>query len=197
MRKTVMSEPMILLRGQRVALAMPRAEMLPEYHRWENDPLTILGYGSQLPQSWETRSSGYERQAKSDRYIRFEVLQTEGENQPVGMTVLNIDHYVRSAEYTMLIAPEARGQGLAKEATSLTLDWAFHLAYLRTVWLKVLDRNVAGIRAYEAAGFRKGGRLRSSGHWLGQPCDEIIMDALPHDFTGPSVVKSLAEPGPK
>jgi diamine N-acetyltransferase len=189
-----MNEPRILLSGQRLALAAPRAEMLSEYHRWENDPSTILGYGSQLPQSWETRSAGYERQAKSDRYIRFEVLRTEAEPKPVGMTILNIDHYVRTAEYTILIAPEARGNGYATDATRLTLDWAFHLASLRMVWLKVLERNIAGIRAYESAGFKKSGRLRSSGFWLGSPCDEILMDALPEDYSGTSVVKELAEP---
>src|SRR5882762_2324312 len=116
-----MNEPKFLLRGQRVALAMPTVENLPEYHRWENDPGTILGYGSQLPQSWETRAAGYERQAKSDRYVRFEVVQIDGETKPVGMTILNVDHYVRTAEFTILIAPEARKHGLATEATRLTL----------------------------------------------------------------------------
>lgn len=183
-----MNQPKLLLRGDRLALAMPRADLLPEYHRWENDLGTILGYGNQLPQSWETRAAGYERQAKSDRYIQFEIVSTE-DDQPVGMTILNIDHYVRTAEYTMLIAPEARGRGYATEATRLTLDWAFHLAALRMVWLKVLEHNAAGIRTYEHAGFKTGGRLRQSGFWLGKPCDEILMDALPTEFPGPSAVK--------
>lgn len=183
-----MNEPHFLLRGERVALAQPRADMLPEYHRWENDPGTILGYGNQVPQSWETRAAGYERQAKSDRRIQFEVVHTT-DNKPVGITILTIDHYVRTAEYIMLIAPEARGNGFATEATQLTLDWAFHLAALRMVWLKVLEHNTAGIRAYKNAGFKQGGRLRQSGFWLGTPCDEIFMDALPTEFPGPSVAK--------
>jgi RimJ/RimL family protein N-acetyltransferase len=167
--------------------------MLPEYHRWENDPGTILDYGSQLPQSWETRSAGYERQAKSDRYIQFETVKLD-DQQPVGMTIISIDHYVRTAEYTMLIAPEARGHGYATEATRLTLDWAFHLAALRMVWLKVLEHNTAGIRAYQAAGFKQGGRLRQSGFWLGAPCDEILMDALSGEFASRSVVEAPIEP---
>jgi diamine N-acetyltransferase len=182
-----MNEPKYLLRGERVALARPRAEMLPEYHRWETDPGTILGYGTQLPQSWEARAAGYEAQMRSDRSARFEVVQLDGD-QPIGMTVLNIDQYVRTAEFVMLLAPEARGKGHAAEATRLTIDWAFHLTNLRMVWLKVLEHNIAGIRAYENAGFKHVGRMRNAGYWLGADCDEIIMDIVPADFPGPSFV---------
>ncbi len=56
------------------------------------------------------------------------------------------------------------------------------------VWLKVLEPNAAGIAAYEKAGFRPSGRLRQSGYWLGEPVDELLMDALPEDFPGSSAV---------
>ena len=62
------------------------------------------------------------------------------------------------------------------------------------VWLKVLPPNIAGIRAYENAGFRPAGALRQSSYWLGQPCDELLMDALPTDFSGPSAVTALSTP---
>ncbi|MGH3430295.1 MAG: GNAT family N-acetyltransferase [Pseudonocardiaceae bacterium] len=184
-----MTGPHILLSGDTLALGLPHADMLPEYHRWENDPGVILGYGTQLPQSWETRAAGYEGQARgSDRYAQFEVIRIKDEH-PIGMTILQVDHQVRTAEYIILLAPEAHGH--ATEATRLTLDWAFHLAALRMVWLKVLAPNTAGRRAYQNAGFRHAGQLRQSGYWLGQPCDEILMDATPTDFTGPSAVLAL------
>lgn len=59
------------------------------------------------------------------------------------------------------------------------------------VWLKVLAPNVAGINAYERAGFQHAGKLREAGYWLGQVCDEVPMDALAQDFTGPSAVQAL------
>ena len=163
-----MSEPHILLRGGNLALGMARADMLPEYHRWENDPGVILGYGTQLPQSWEARAAGYEAQARSDRQVRFEVVRLD-DNHPIGMTVLHVDQLARTAEFVILLAPEARGRGHGAEATQLTLDWGFHLAALRMIWLKVLEPNAAGVRAYEHAGFRLAGRLRPAGHWLGRP----------------------------
>ena len=95
-----------------------------------------------------------------------------------------------------MLAPEARGHGLGAQATELTLDYAFHITNLRMVWLKVLAPNTAGLRAYEKAGFRTVGSLRQAGYWLGQVCDEIVMDALAIDFPGPSRVVSLMTDGP-
>ncbi|WP_431776519.1 GNAT family N-acetyltransferase [Streptomyces cucumeris] len=182
-----MSDPHILLTGEGLALGMPRHDMLPEYHRWENDARTILGYGNQWAQPWEVRAAGYERQRSNERYQQFEIVRLEDETA-VGMTILEVNAYVRTAEFVIMLAPSERGKGYAAEAARLTLDWAFHVAALRMVWLKVLEPNRAGIAAYEKAGFRQSGRLRQSGYWLGQPVDELLMDALPADLPGPSAV---------
>ena len=72
------------------------------------------------------------------------------------------------------------------------IDYGFHITNLRAVWLKVLEHNTAGIRAYEGAGFKPVGRLRRSGYWLGAECDELIMDTLANEFPGPSVVSGLS-----
>jgi diamine N-acetyltransferase len=87
----------------------------------------------------------------------------------------------------------ARGRGLATEATLLTLDYGFHIAALRMIWLKVLEPNVSGVRAYTTAGFKPVGRLRQAGYWLGEPCDELIMDALRGDYPGPSHLSAKQE----
>ncbi|HWR48011.1 MAG TPA: GNAT family protein, partial [Pseudonocardiaceae bacterium] len=89
------------------------------------------------------------------------------------------------------LAASARGQGLATEATLLTLDYGFHVTSLRMIWLKVLEPNTAGIRAHTSAGFKPAGRLRQSGYWLGEVCDEILMDALKEDFPEPSPIRGM------
>nr|WP_258018341.1 GNAT family protein [Streptomyces noursei] len=91
----------------------------------------------------------------------------------------------------VMLAPEARGRGLGTQATLLTLDHAFHVTNLRMVWLKVLAPNKAGIHAYEKAGFCAAGTIREAGYWLGQVCDELVMDALSREFSGPSQVTPL------
>ncbi|WP_405408910.1 GNAT family N-acetyltransferase [Streptomyces decoyicus] len=182
-----MSAPHILLTGNGLALGMPRQDMLPEYHEWESDPRTLLGYSAQFPQAWESRASGWERMRGNQGLQQFEVVRTADE-QAIGLTTLHVDAALQKAEFVIVLAPDERGKGYAAEATRLTLDWAFHVAALRMVWLKVLEPNQAGVTAYEKAGFRQAGRLRQSGYWLGKPVDELLMDALPADFPGPSAV---------
>ncbi|MFI2486857.1 GNAT family N-acetyltransferase [Promicromonospora kroppenstedtii] len=55
---------------------------------------------------------------------------------------------------------------------------------------KVLANNTAAIRAYEKAGFRTVGTRRRTGSWLGQPADEVIMDAVPEEYGGPQLVEA-------
>ncbi len=187
--------PLLWLRGERAALGPFTRDLVEDYWRWEQDPQVIIGYGRQTPESLEARIAGYESQARSmASQTRFTVydLTADGGPRPVGTTALRIDHQVRTAEYVILLGAEGRGRGLAREATLLTLDYGFHITNLRALWLKVLEHNTAAIRAYEGAGFKPAGRLRRSGYWLGAECDEIIMDTLPDDFPGPSVVSVSA-----
>lgn len=180
-----MGEPVIWLRGKRVGIGPLRADLVPAYWEWENDPGAILGYGRQVPDSLENRTEGYGHQARSTlNQVRFTVYDLDGEPSPVGLSTLLVDHQVRTAEFIIVLAAAARGRGLATEATLLTLDYGFHVTALRMIWLKVLEPNTAGIRAYTSAGFKPAGRLRQSGYWLGEVCAELIMDAVKEDFQG-------------
>nr|WP_202523985.1 GNAT family protein [Kitasatospora sp. SID7827] len=170
-----------MLDGTRVSLAATSRDHLEDYHRWENDPGTILGFGTQVAQSWEVRAAGWEAQGRNRDYPQFEVVDA-ADRAPLGVTTLSIDPAVRTAEFVILLAPEARGKGFATEATVLTLRWAFEYAALRMVWLKVLEPNAAGLAAYRKAGFRPAGRLRRAGYWRGRECDELLMDATAEGF---------------
>lgn len=189
-------EPILWLRGKTAGLGPYRSDLVPTYWRWEQDPCVLLGYGRQTPESLEARLEGYEHQARGTLHqARFTVYDLTGPTPlPVGTTALVIDHQVRTAEYFILLG-EHRGRGIGGAATLLTLDYAFHITNLRNVWLQVLAANAGAVRAYERAGFRLIGRRRQSGYWLGEPCDEILMDAIPSEFPGPSIVHELAGEG--
>ena len=57
---------------------------------------------------------------------------------------------------------DRRGQGFGTEATRLVLDFAFHALQLHNVLLETLAWNVAGLTAYERAGFRRIGVRRTA-----------------------------------
>lgn len=188
---TEAADPILWMKGKNAALGPYRADLAELYWRWEQDPAVLVGYGRQTPESLEARTEGLAHQlAGLSDNPRFTVYDTGRDTpEPIGTTVLYIDQAVRTAEFIIMLASEARGRGFGAEATRLTLDYAFHVTNLRMVWLKVLEPNAAGIAAYKRAGFREAGCLRQSGYWLGRVCDEIIMDALAEEFDGASAVR--------
>lgn len=186
--------PMMWLQGEKVGLGPFEPGLVESYWRWENNPRVLVGYGRQTPESLEARTVGVGYQVKStDNQARFTVYDLTGtEPTPVGTTSLVIEHRQRMAEFFILIGDTAnRGRGIGTEATRLTLDFGFHVTNLRCIYLSVLAPNTGAIRAYEKAGFRTIGERRQSGYWLGEPANEVLMDAIPADFPGPSTVKHL------
>lgn len=94
-----------------------------------------------------------------------------------------------NGEYIVALG-ESRGKGVGTEATRLVLDYAFHVTNLRCVHLSVIEPNEGAIRAYEKAGFKRQGIRRNSNQWLGRTVNEVLMDAIPEEFEGPSLVKA-------
>ncbi|SDM74512.1 GNAT family N-acetyltransferase [Actinacidiphila guanduensis] len=173
--------PLPLRVGERLALAPAREDMMQEYHRWETDPATVVGFGARWPVSWDVFRARFLSSHTSAHYQLFEVVTADGA-EPVGTTALNVDQAVNTAEFTLVIAPEHRGRGYAAEATGLTLDWAFAIASLSAVWLEVLAPHTAAVNAYLKAGFRPAGRLRSAGLWQGRRVDKLLLDCVADDL---------------
>lgn len=173
--------PVPLRTGERLALALAREEMMQEYHRWETDPATVVGFGARWPVPWDVFQARFRSSHTSLHYQLFEVI-TADDATPVGTTSLNVDQSVNSAEFTLVIAPEHRGRGYATEATALTLDWAFTIASLNAVWLEVLAPHTAAVHAYLKAGFRAAGRLRGAALWHGRRVDKLLLDCVPDDL---------------
>ncbi|MET9400461.1 GNAT family protein [Kitasatospora sp. NPDC002965] len=182
---------MVWVRDDTCGLGPYRADLVETYWGWEQDPALLVAYGRQQPESLEARVEGIAHQLRGDN-VRFTIYHLADDVPvPAGVATLLPDPSVRTAEYVVMLAPEARGRGLGTAATRLVLDYAFLITNLRMVWLKVLAPNKPAIRAYEKAGFRTAGTLREAGYWLGQVCDEVIMDALAAEFVGPSAITPL------
>jgi RimJ/RimL family protein N-acetyltransferase len=72
------------------------------------------------------------------------------------------------------------------------LDYAFTTLGLHAVFLTVYEPNVAGIRAYNRAGFRECGRRRQNYLLGGRRWDTIFMECLASDYHRMAMTKSVA-----
>jgi diamine N-acetyltransferase len=188
------AQPTLLLSGTTVALGPLQRELVPTYHRWHQDLTVLAGLGQRFPGTLESSYQFYESASNTSEreayFTVYDVRDHDAAPYPIGTTCLQ--GVVRDNAYFTIVIGERRGQGLGTEATHLTLDWAFNMVGLRNVELGVLAPNEPAIRAYTRAGFKEIGRRRNAGRWLGEPCDLVLMDAIPEDFTG-SVVAALAD----
>lgn len=189
-------EPLIWVKGKSAGLGPFSPELAELYWRWEQDPAVMVGMGQQAPITLDLRRDGAQHQARDEGDLRFTVYDmTAAAPEPVGTTAVRIDPAARTGEYFILLGSKAiRRKGIGTEATRLTLDYAFNISHLACVHLTVLAPNTGAVTAYERAGFRRIGERRNSGYWLTQRCNEVLMDAIPEDFPGPSAIRPLIEP---
>jgi diamine N-acetyltransferase len=185
-------EPDFIVVGEKVALGPLRRDLAAVYARWMNQPDVRRGLdqlGIATPESQEKWvDENLERGAKREpEAVEFTVYD-RSDSAPVGTAGLfGIVHAHGRAEFAIAIG-ERRGQGLGTEATRLVLDFAFHVVQLRNVLLETLEWNLAGLTAYERAGFRRIGVRRGAVISRGRPTDMVLMDAVPEDF-GASVLR--------
>jgi RimJ/RimL family protein N-acetyltransferase len=86
----------------------------------------------------------------------------EADGSFLGMAALvTLDLDGRQAEAGYIVAPQARGRGVASRALTLLTDWAFGELGLERVELRITVENEASIRVAEKCGYEREGVLRS------------------------------------
>lgn len=181
--------PCLNIVGDRVALGPVGRALSPLIARWLSDFGTqrTLG-GLPLPRTLEAVATLGETLAARDDAAEFAIHTRDDADEwhPIGIVELQaIDRLHGTAELVIFIGEAAlRGRGYGTEATRLTLGYAFDTLGLHSIGLHAYEYNLAGLRAYERAGFRAIGRRRAC-HWLGgRFWDAILMECLATEFVG-------------
>jgi RimJ/RimL family protein N-acetyltransferase len=192
--------PIINIRGERVALGPVRDDQLEQLGAWDNDYAVARNLGTlpgpQRPE--QVRAFWVDGLLADATTVLFAIYELASWRCIGVAGLMHIDHANRSAEFLIVIgAAEARGQGYGTEATRLVLDHAFVALGLHSVRLDVSAYNLAGVRAYEKAGFKLVGRLRQNKSMGGRLWDTIVMDALADEFASPVLARVLVADEPR
>ena len=186
------SKNVINIEGEKVALGPLRRDLVPLYHRWNNDFTVNRTTSEARPFTLEDQYEGYDRHAADHSFVFFTVYE-KATSRPVGQAYL-CDIQPRTAEFGIVIGErDAQGRGIGTEATRLVLDYAFTVLGLHNVMLKVVEYNFAGRRAYEKAGFKEMGRRRQVKWMNGKLWDFVYMDCISTEFHS-SVLSELLKP---
>lgn len=190
--------PIVNIVGELVALGPLRRELLPAYQRWINDFAAARNLGvPSRPISAEAEAAWFDGVVGNAGEVAFTIYE-RATWRPIGNTGLHlIDHRNRTAEFGLLIGEaDARGRGFGTEATRLVLDYAFTALGLHNLMLRVFAYNLAGLRAYQKAGFREFGRRREAVLMGGRLWDVVYMECLAGEFVSPVLagIFALDEP---
>ena len=191
-----MSDPVLVLRGEKVGLGVVSKEMIPRWVQWINDleVTRTLGAWSAGPATTEDEEEWYEGLRKRKSEVLFAIYELST-MRPIGSTGLHgVDHRHNTATFGIMIgAKDCWNKGYGTETARLVLDYAFNVLGLHNVMLQVFAFNPRGIRAYEKAGFKLIGRRREARRIGERRYDELFMEALATEFESP-VLRRLVEP---
>jgi RimJ/RimL family protein N-acetyltransferase len=190
-----MQEPIITVRGVKVALGPLRKDYLALFWPWFNDLEVMQTYSPKWsPMTWETLEQWYRQAVENPQTFAFTVHESKG-MKPIGYSMLvNVKPFDRIADFDIIIGDKSYwGQGYGTEATRLTLDYGFTILGLHNIMLTVRSYNARGVNAYKRAGFQVIGRRREARRVNHQAHDLIYMDGIATDFQH-SVLETLLSP---
>jgi UDP-4-amino-4,6-dideoxy-N-acetyl-beta-L-altrosamine N-acetyltransferase len=150
-----------VIEGERVLLRRMSREDAADVVRMRADPAVQAQLFSRRPPTIEEHLRWLaDMEVRGDRH-EFMIVERPSGRSVGTIGLSHIDRVNRRAEYGVLIGePDARGKGLAAEASRLLLAYAFGTLGLRRVYLHVLARNEDALRLYRRVGFRPEGVLR-------------------------------------
>jgi len=98
----------------------------------------------------------------------------------IGLTSVSMIH--RTGEWSLLVGPEYRGRGYARESLKLLLEYGFTHLGLNRIWGEIFETNEASLKLANHFGFKEEGRLRQTYFKNGKYIDSIIVGLLREEW---------------
>lgn len=181
-------EPLISLRGVKVALAPLDRSAISRQTVWMNDFVTTRTLNADpVPRTIASHERWYEQVTTQETALTLAVYDLSDLAHVGNVGLFDIDQRHSSCELGVgILEPGRRGRGLGTEAVTLVTDYAVRYLGMHNVKLSVLEFNIAGIRAYHKAGFREYGRRREARLHNGRRWDMVYMDILASEWESSS-----------
>lgn len=136
--------------------------------------------GRELPLNRDERAASFEAGVSNSERLSLVVTQDDRMVGSLGLSHNGIGH----AELGMLLASDARGQGLGSALLPEAIAWADAHPVVHKITLQTWPHNTAAVRLYRRHGFQVEGYLHR--HWRrrsGELWDAVLMGLLVTDRT--------------
>lgn len=136
---------------------------------WRNDPEAFRWFRQKGFINDAQQEAWFERMSEDPSIEMCAVIIDDGERQHFGgVTGLTSIDYYKSAEVSILVAPEFREAGVGRKALYELCNHAFLNMGLHSIWAEVLETNVRGQILFQTLGFTPTGVNRERYYKLGR-----------------------------
>lgn len=144
----------LVLEGHHVRLRLLDRGDTDAVLRWRADPTVASQLFSERAPSRSEHETWLERTGRDGDRLECVIVERDGD-RPLGTIGLSGLATAADPEFGILLGePDARGRGMAREASELLLDHAFHTLEKRSVRLRVFADNGPALGLYRRLGFR-------------------------------------------
>ncbi|HLQ72361.1 MAG TPA: GNAT family N-acetyltransferase [Bacillota bacterium] len=148
-------------------------------HSLYNNPDIMSYWFEEAYLSLQALEKSFDDNIDNEKSRQFIVMH---DNEKIGLVELvGIDWKHRNAEFTIMIAPEHQGNGYARPATKLAIDYGFSTLNLHKLYLYVDKINEKAIHVYEKMGFEAEGVAKEMFFVNGTYHDAVVMGIFKRD----------------
>lgn len=163
-------------------LQVVEKEDLSFIHELFNDP-QIMKYWFEEPYHSKAQLEDFFNKNNDSHNLRqFIFKRNEEKLGYIGF--YNIEWTHRKAEFGIMIDPKHQGNGYAKSAVKLAIDYAFSILNLHKIYLIVDQENEKAIHIYEKAGFHIEAELKDEYFVNGSYHNTLIMSIFQSEYFG-------------
>lgn len=165
-----------MIKGRKVDLRAVVKEDLAHFKKWRSESWRMLRFGYR-PLTDLNQDEFFQKISTDKELIIFTV--EAGCLEAVGYVQLYpIDWKNRKAEVGVIINKKYQGEGFAKEALQLIVQYGFKTLGLNKIYAEIFDYNPESIGLFEKVGFKLEGRLCQTHFWDGMFHDSLMYSIL-------------------
>jgi RimJ/RimL family protein N-acetyltransferase len=132
-----------------IALRLASKDDCRQLFEWRNDPTTVAMSLVSVPVAWDDHVRWFESVlANPTRHL---LVATDGEER---FGTVRFDDIEDTAEISITVSPEKRGQGVGGILLELSADWAKRELGLDRILAQIKESNPASIAIFKKAGYQ-------------------------------------------
>ncbi|HHI02305.1 MAG TPA: N-acetyltransferase [candidate division Zixibacteria bacterium] len=172
--------------GKNIYLRAAVPDDYHEVHRWfiGSDPLAQTCHPVRMISPEEKVKKMQAKETGNDEG-RFAIVTKEDHRLVGEVAYFHLNMLNRAAELGYLIAPEERGNGFAKEAMQLLINYLFLDLNLNKVYAQTASFNKGSIKLLESLEFKLDGTLRQHHYYKGDLYDDLLYSLLKFEYGPP------------